>query len=527
MGDALILRHAHLPTAAGGASGLYALSLENGFISFVTPESQYTTSLIRAQELDLEGQTVLPGFCDSHLHLSHLTKRLIAVDCETDSLQSCLRNVQARVSEGPEQEWVIGFNWNHNVWQPAEYGTAQQLDAVSAGHPVVLYAKSLHASWANSKALELAGISAGTPDPPGGEILRSPNGTPTGILLENAMHLVDQILPETSSQQLANQMLKTQDYLFSLGITRVHDFDRFESLAALQILETKEQLKLTVIKNLPAERLEEVAKANLREELHSRKLRAGWIKGFADGALGPRSAAMLEPYEDSTGKGMLLLSETELYELGQRASRIGWPLAIHAIGDAANRMVLDAYTRLRAWEASQNLPHLPHRVEHVQCLDPQDTLRFKTLDIIASVQPIHATSDMFTAERCWGKRTAWSYAYASLARSGAAILLGSDAPVETPDPFIGLHAAVTRRRADGEPGMDGWHPSQRLSCAQALHGYTLADAQVCGLEKLGRIAPGHQADLIVLAQDPATLDPQLLWAVKPAMTFAAGERVFG
>jgi len=273
--------------------------------------------------------------------------------------------------------------------------------------------------------------------------------------------------------------------------------------------------------------MEEIAQCGYKSGVGSGHLRFGALKFFADGALGPQSAAMLDPYEGSTSRGLLQMDADSVYEQGLQAAELGWPLAIHAIGDAAVRAVLDGFESLRKYEYMHQLPHLSHRIEHAQLVAPVDLPRFRALNIIASVQPIHATSDMDMAERYWGVRCAYAYAYASLQKQGAVLLAGSDAPVESANPFWGLHAAVTRQRHNGEPGPDGWYPEQRLSLTDALAAYTLNPTRACGFGNVsGKIAPGYHADLIVLPRDPFSIHPSELWQIQPDMTLIDGQIVF-
>jgi predicted amidohydrolase YtcJ len=520
MTEKLLLTNAHLP----GKPGLFSIALHVDEI-FDIKSMQETTSR-GAERFDLEGSCVLPGLWDAHLHLELLTIRLSAIDCETDTKQACLDTVQQAARTHGDDHWLVGFNWNHNIWKPTEYGTSKELDQVSGSHPVLLYAKSLHASWVNSAALKLAGISENTPDPVGGEILRDISGKPTGILLENAMSLVDVIVPLPAKEQLAEQMRETQSYLHSLGITAVHDFDRFESYEALKLLSNRGERTLEVVKNLPSEALDQILGEDYRAEMRMFGITPGWIKGFADGALGPQSAAMVEPYENSTNRGMLLLHPEEILELGLKAAKAGWPLAIHAIGDAANQAVLDGFALLRGVEASQNLPHLQHRMEHVQCLRPDDFKRFQTLDVIASVQPIHAPSDRQMARRYWGKRNAYAYAYRSLQEAGAQLVFGSDAPVESPNPFLGMQAAVDRPEELPSDLPDNWPSSQSLDLSAVLDAYTLMPAKIAGLDQVGRLAAGQLANLITLPADPFGLNPAELGNLKPLHTFVRGKLVY-
>lgn len=509
-------------------TNLQTLAVENGTITAIGSHEEMMERFPHPiNSIDLQGQTVWPGLTDSHLHLALLAEYLSAIDCETNSLDECLQRIAKASCERNDRSWVIGYGWNHNAWNPREYGTASQLDQVSTSHPVVLYAKSLHASWANSAALRLAKVDRTSPDPIGGQIMRDAQGTPTGILLENAMALVDQVIPEHESAELIPMLKRAQTHLLSLGITCVHDFDRMPCYLALQAMEKSGDLILRVRKNLPCDMLEEIAAAEWRSNSGSEHLFTGSLKCFADGALGPQSAAMLKPYEGSDSLGMLLMNAEDVFQMGSQAAAAGWPMAIHAIGDAANRAVLDGYKKLRAYETVQSLPHLPHRIEHVQIIDPQDQSRLHSLDIIASMQPIHATSDMYTADRFWGSRSANAYAFHSLSQQGVLLIFGSDAPVESANPFRGLHAAVTRQRHTGEPGPEGWYPEERLSLKSALAAYTINPAQSCGRgNSLGRIAIGYKADLIVLPCDPFTQDPQTLWNIQPDMTLVDGKNLY-
>jgi hypothetical protein len=258
-------------------------------------------------------------------------------------------------------------------------------------------------------------------------------------------------------------------------------------------------------------------------------LRIGPVKAFMDGALGPRTAAMLAPYDGSADdRGILMMDGEQLLEHACLAAENGLSMAVHAIGDRATRAVLDAYQRLRTYERRHLAsPGLRHRIEHVQLIHPADVGRLAALNVIASMQPVHATSDMPMADRYWGRRAELSYALRAQLQAGACLALGSDAPVESPNPFLGIHAAVTRRRADGSPGVEGWHPAQRLRFVEALHGFTRGAAYAAGMEdRLARLAPGYLADLIALDADPFHCDPHELQFLLPVRTMVGGEWVF-
>ncbi len=403
-------------------------------------------------------------------------------------------------------------------------GSATDLDRVAPVHPVYLTAKSLHAAWVNGRALETAGIDASTPDPPGGEILRKSDGSPTGILLEEAMLLVKSVIPAVTIEDLVSSLKEAQKRLWAYGITGVHDFDGPQCFRALQVLREAGSLGLRVLKNIPLRHLQDALGLGLRSGFGDAWIRIGNIKVFADGALGPRTAAMLAPYEtEPDNTGISLVDAEELLEISARAGEGGLAMSVHAIGDRANHEVLNAYEALRAYERDNGLPPLRHRVEHLQLLHRKDLLRPGSLGLVASMQPIHATSDMLMADRYWGERVKTSYAWRSLSQSGALLAFGSDAPVESPNPFWGIHAALTRRRRDGYPGTEGWIPEERIGLEDALRAYTLGPAFAAGLEKrLGQLSPGMLADLIVLEVDPFACSPEEIADLRPVGTMVGG-----
>lgn len=504
-----------------------SIAIEGAMIRFTARDDSLASSAGTSdQVIDLHGRCVLPGLTDAHIHLEHYAFALQLVDCETATRAECIRRVAQRAASTPSGAWVRGHGWNQNLWAEG-FGTAADLDVVAPLHPVFLTAKSLHAAWVNSAALRLAGITTHTPDPAGGVIQRDANGHPTGILLESAMDMIYAILPTPTVDDVSQNILQAQSSLWQMGITGAHDFDRQRCFQALQLLHQRGQLHLRVLKSLPLEELDAAISLGLRGGFGDDFLKIGSVKCFADGALGPQTAAMLQPYQGNPeNKGMLLLTADEVFEIGKKASAVGLSLAVHGIGDLANRHVLDGLARLRDFESNHHLPALRHRIEHVQILAPSDIDRLAQFAVIASVQPIHATSDMHMADQYWGSRSAFAYAYNTLLRSGANLAFGSDAPVESPNPFWGLHAAVTRQDRTGEP-FGGWYPSQRLNLQDALHGFTLGPAFAAGWEDhQGALSPGYWADLIVLPQDPFELPSQSLPLVQPQATMVGGEWVW-
>jgi hypothetical protein len=343
------------------------------------------------------------------------------------------------------------------------------------------------------------------------------------------MNLVAEVVPEPTFEEIVQSLKTAQSALWKLGLTGVHDFDRRRCFSALQILKARGELGLRVVKSIPLDDLPHAAALGLRTGFGDDWLQIGSIKAFADGALGPQTAAMLQPYEGAPGsRGMLLLDGEELYEHGRLAVESGLSLAVHAIGDRANHEVLNAMGQLRKYE--KNLPQsssLRHRIEHVQLIHAQDVGRLAELGVIAAMQPIHAPSDMLMADRFWGERAALSYAWRAQIQNGTRLAFGSDAPVESPNPFWGLHAAVTRQRQDGSPGPQGWYPEQRLTFSEALEGFTTGPAYAAGMEdRLGKLAAGFLADMLVLDVNPYTLPPEEIWKIQPSATMVGGEWKF-
>lgn len=534
-----ILYNARIYTLDNSRPIASAIAIEHERVVAVSETDELLSEFDRAEKQDMGGKVILPGLTDAHLHLQKYALSLQKIDCETDTLDECLRRVEERARSAQPGEWILGHGWNQNNWFPSPSGrgargegrmwpSAAHLDKIAPDNPVYLTAKSLHAGWVNSAALKQAGIRPASPDPANGQLQRNDKGNLTGILLETAMSLAEKIIPEPSVEANAEAISRAQPILWRMGLTGVHDFDRRASFMALQQLHAQGKLKLRVIKSIPLEELDHAVQLGLRTGFGNDWLRLGPVKAFMDGALGLRTAAMLQPYaNESENHGILYMDAEELFEAGRRAVEAGLSLAVHAIGDRANHETLDAYEQLRRFERDQNLPPLRHRIEHVQLLHPDDAGRLADLGIIASMQPVHATSDMRMAEQYWGERAALSYAWQSQLQQGAQLAFGSDAPVETPNPFIGLHAAVTRQRADGSPGSEGWYPEQRLSMQQAVEAYTLGPAYAAGMEsRLGKLAPGYLADLIALAQDPFANPPADLLEMESSATMLGGEWVW-
>ncbi len=482
----------------------------------------------KVEKQDMKGKTILPGMTDAHLHLQYYSLGLTKVDCETKTKEECLRRVAERAQNTKPGEWVLGHGWNQNEWSSTgEWPTLAELNAAAPNNPVYLTAKSLHAGWANTAAINAAKITNETPDPKNGTIQRDERGNATGIFLESAMELVGKTVPPPTLNELETAIESAQPILWKMGLTGVHDFDRRDSFMALQSLRVRNKLKLRVNKNIPVESVEHANELGLRTGFGDEWLWIGSVKAFMDGALGPHTAAMFQPYADEpNNKGILNMDGEELFEHCRKAADVGLSMTVHAIGDRANHEVLNAYEQLRKYETEKGLPHLRHRIEHVQILHPDDAPRLAKLNVIASMQPIHAPSDMHAADRFWGDRSALAYAWRSQLNFGAVLAFGSDAPVESPNPFLGLHAAVTRRRSDGSPSAEGWYPEQKLTLTEALSAYTVGAAYAANAEhRLGKLAENYLADLIVLDEDIFSTDPNDLLTMRSSATMIDGEWV--
>ncbi|MCL4867634.1 MAG: amidohydrolase [Anaerolineae bacterium] len=477
--------------------------------------------------LDLGGRTVTPGLVDAHVHFQWYSLGLQVVDLfELPSLDVALDRVRLAAAAHPDGQWLRGRGWKHDLWPDRAWPTAAHLDIIAPHIPIYLTEKSGHSAWVNSLALKMAGITSHTPDPEGGQIQRDENGQPTGILLETAINLVSDIIPQATVDEIAAAMRVGQKKAWQAGLTGIHDFDGPYCFRALQQLRQNGELGLRVVKNIPAEKLDQAIAVGLQTGFGDHWLQIGGIKIFADGALGPRTALMIEPYQgEPDNRGLVVTDKEMMKEIASAASLHGLSVTVHAIGDRANHDILDVYEAVRQEEAARGVSPFQrrHRIEHVQILHPSDIPRLARHQIIASMQPIHATGDMAMADRYWGERAQYSYAWRTLTQTGALLVFGSDAPVESIEPIRGIHAAATRRQANGSPGEEGWYPAQRLSLEEAIRGFTMAAALTSGQEQqLGSITPGKLADLTIFDRDITAIPPHDLRHVTIDATIVGG-----
>lgn len=523
----LILYNGRLSTMDHRQPHASAIAIAGDRILAVGDDSLRHLADAATQVVDLGGRTVTPGFIDAHLHFLAYGLSLREIDLmNAPSLDVALERVAARAAATPPGQWLTGRGWDQVLWPEPRFPTATQLDAVTPHHPAFLRRKCGHAGWANSRALQLAGITRDTPDPDGGAIQRDPvTGEPTGILLERAMELVANLQAIPTDAAALDAVRVAQAEVHRLGITSIHNMEGAPALRAFQELRRRGEWKLRVLQQIPEVDLDAAIQLGIQSGYGDAWIRFGAVKIFADGSLGARSALMIEPYEgEPENCGIAVSTPEHLQRQVMKAAQAGLAVHIHAIGDQANRNVLDAIAATR--RAGVGL-HLRHRIEHAQVLHPTDVARFAELQVIASMQPIHCTQDIVLADRHWGARSRLAYAWSSLLSSGAVLAFGSDAPVETPDVRQGLYAAVTRRRADGYPGPEGWIPEECVRLEEALYAYTLGAAYAGGEEAIkGSLTPGKLADLTVFDADIFTVAPEKILTTPIVATVVGGEIVY-
>ena len=485
----------------------------------------------KTRQIDLAGRLVLPGLHDGHFHFYNWAEGRNDLDlAKSNSLDNLLAQLRRRVRQTKPGRWIKGYGWNESEWPVPEMPTRHNLDLVSPQNPVILWRADFHAAVVNSAALNAAKITAHTPSP-GGVIQQDANGQPTGILKELAIDLVRQHIPPLPQAELLPAMKKSIADLHKLGITGLHDQrlmsgdDGPLALRAYQQLRQNKDLTLRLTTNIHHTQLPHAIELGLKSGFGDDILRFGFVKVFSDGSMGAHTAWMLQPYEDG-GLGMPATPPKEIAKIVRLAEENGWPVSIHAIGDRANREVLDIFEEVAAQKSGKPSLPMPHRIEHAQTLHPADAPRLAKLGLTASMQPIHLLDDMVLLNRILGERGNRAYVFGDLLAAGTVLAFGSDCPIASPNPWLGIHAAVNRRQPSGEPEA-GWYPAQRISVAQALWGYTMGNAIAAGQqERLGSITPDKLADLIVVNQDIFEVDPVALAETTVVMTIFDGQVVF-
>ncbi len=509
-----------------GLRSFSALAFGDDGRVLATGDAGLLTEFADAGHTDGLGRFVLPGLIDAHGHVSNLGVLLVSLDLKgTPSLDAARTSIAGFAEANPAARWIQGRGWNQVLWPVKEFPTAADIDVVVNDRPVWMERVDGHAGWANSMTLEIAGIDDATPDPPGGKILRDSRGKATGVLIDNAMDLVESRIPPPDKNEIRESYRRAIAALVRLGLTGVHDagVSLPQAEVYLSMADDGElDMRIYVMLEGAGEVLDAIGSPITA--YGSDRLDIAAVKLYTDGALGSRGAALLEPYsDDPENRGLMRWDEAQLLAFTRKSINLGFQACIHAIGDAGNRLALDA---LEAAQGGKPSP-LRNRVEHAQIVALEDIPRFAELGVIASMQPAHATSDMNMAEdRVGPERIQGGYAWRRLLDSGAIIAAGSDFVVEDANPFLGLYAAVTRQDRDGLPA-GGWYAEQALTRVEALHAFTLAAAYAAQREdRLGSLETGKWADFIIVDRDYFEIPATEIDDIKVLETWVGGKRVF-
>jgi predicted amidohydrolase YtcJ len=512
-----------------------AIAIKGGkilWVGFRRESRSYVGSMTRV--VDLDGHAVVPGLTDSHYHLSGVGGRELTLNLEgTASLEDFLSRVKKRVDQAREGDWIIGRGWIETFWQPPVFPTRLDLDSIAPRNPVCLTRADGHAVAVNSVAMKLAGVTGKTPNPSGGEIMKDlKTGQPTGMLVDAAMDLVNRHIPSQHSEDIERRLLLGAEHSLQAGWTEIQNAgSSYSEVEKIKELYARNQIKLRIYQAIsgPGADAERLLREGATLGVFDGRFTLRTIKVYLDGALGSKGAALLEPYSDYSGRGLLTVNEETLKPMLVEALRRGIQVETHAIGDRANRLILDLYAE--SFDAvprdQRRVPDPRWRVEHAQIVHPDDLPRFFKLGVIPSMQPSHAISDLhFAPSRLGLKRLEGAYAWNSFLKTGSIIAGGSDAPVERGDPMIEFYAAVARKDLKGFSG-EGWHPEQAVTREQALKMFTLWAAYAAFEEKIrGSIEAGKLADLTVLSADIMKVPLAEIPKTRCIMTVVGGEIVY-
>ena len=526
----LIVTNAHIHTVDDGRPLAEAMAIRQGRIQFVgSTRGALVHRGPSTRVLDLAGRTIIPGMVDAHAHLLGLGEALRTVDLTgTRSYDEVIARVAARAKEMPAGTWIEGRGWDQNDWADTRFPTHEALSRAVPAHPVFLTRVDGHAAIVNARAMQVAGLAADATDPAGGRIERMEGGAPSGVLVDDAMDLVARSIPPLSRDELRSATLAAIREANRWGLTGIHDagvsrstIDVYEALAA----EGKYDLRNYVMISSADATIDHYLRRGPQNALHGGRLWIRSIKISADGALGSRGAALLEPYSDEPAHAGLVTTPPErIRAIAERALRAGFQVNVHAIGDRGNRFALDAFE-----DALGTVPASDHRfrIEHAQILHHADIPRFAELDVIPSMQAVHQTSDMYWAgNRLGPTRLHGAYAWRSLLATGVIIPNGSDFPVEAVNPLLSFKAAVTRSDAKGWP-LGGWFPEQRMTRDEALKSMTLWPAYAAFQEAdLGSLSPGKLADFVVLDRDIMTVGEASILDTQVIATYLGGRAVY-
>ncbi len=522
----VVLRGAHIVTLDRRLPRAAALAVRRGRI-VATSSDDDLSDLVGpdTRVITCQSAAVVPGFVDAHVHFGHfaLAQRQIDLDA-APTLEAALAIVREHAARLTPSAWLQGRGWDRHRW--GRLPTRADLDAAVGQRPTALSSHDGHSLWLNTAALKLAAIRHETQDPPGGVIERDESGEPTGVLFENAQDLVRERIPEPTDRELLDALCAALPVAGAAGITGIHNLEDARARRAFQALEAAGELTLRVYHGVSRGELSSARERGLRSGEGADLVRIGPVKLFSDGALGSRTAYLLEPYESSQDgyRGVATLSVEELARDMRTAADADLDIAVHAIGDAAVRRVLDVFENTRAGHPP--LWRRMLRIEHSQLVHPADVPRYAQLRAVASMQPIHATADWRAADRHWGARAQHGYAWRNLLRAGATLAFGTDAPVESIEPLKSLYAAISRVDPKGEPP-DGWYADQCLTLEEAVRAYTAGSAAAeRAAARRGSLAAGMDADLVALAPDPFGLPPEALRDTRVVLTMVGGRITF-
>jgi predicted amidohydrolase YtcJ len=522
----LVLNNGKIYTANPDQPTAHAIAIKGNQIIAVNNNGKIDRFIgPKTRVIDVEGMFVCPGFNDAHFHLFSGYKSIY--DINLTNVQS-VRDIQRQILKGvrklPPGTWLVGRGWDQNLLPGGKWPSRRNLDVIAPHVPIFLLRICGHVAVVNSKALQIAGITSETPDPPGGEIDRDIKGKPTGILKGEAKNLVSQYIPPPSEDQIIKYVGETLEKIKKYGITTIQDHSNADVYRIYQQYLDKRKLTCRISVWFPLqENLKEYKK--VRDKNKDSYLRFGMLKGFIDGSMGSRTANFFNPYSDAPDTyGIPRMTQNQLNYLVLLADREGFQTGIHAIGDKANRMALDAY------ELTQKLNGIRerrHRIEHAQVLSRNDLSRLGELGVVASMQPLHCIEDMQWAESRIGQhRCRYAYAWKSLLTNGAALAFGSDWPVVSMNPLLGIYAAITRRDTLGYP-VTGWFPQERLSLEEAIDAYTFGSAYAESMEnEKGSLEPGKLADIVVLNKNLFEISPKQILKTKVIYTILGGQIIY-
>jgi predicted amidohydrolase YtcJ len=524
----MLLTNGRIYTLDPGDSVVDTLAVRDGRVAFAGRRGDVNASA-GEQVVDLGGRAVLPGLVDAHAHLMLLARSRLSLDLSRaqseDEIACLVASAAGRTAEG---EWISGQGWDQTRWPEQRFPTRASLDRAAARHPVALTRVDGHATWANSAALAAAGVDRHLADPPGGRIARGGDGEPTGLLIDTAQELVRAVQPVPSPARFERALREALAHCLSTGLTGLHEMGvDLDTLAVYRSLAERGQFPLRNHVAVSGRKAWAHYRERGVEAMEGGRVIVGAVKLWLDGALGSRGAALHAPYSDDPGNaGLILVPPEEVERWTVDALAHGFQMCVHAIGDRANALALDAFERALATTSPATRADHRLRVEHAQILAESDIPRFARLGVIPSMQPTHCTSDMrWAGARLGPARLAGAYAWRSLLSSGSRIAGGSDFPVEDANPFHGIYAAVARRALTGDG--PGWQPEQRMTRAEAVRAFTTWNAYASRRDAdLGSLEPGKRADLVVLSDDVFTCPEERIRDIVPALTMIAGETVF-